>query len=193
MSSFEPNPALYLSPEMVAELALGQDPPNEIAQKYGFTVAEFQQLNAQTWFGEAVYRKREELQANGVTFLAKAGMMAEEMWQDIYRTSKTDGQMRMEHRIEAAKQLTDIAGLKPKAAAAVASGPAFVINIQIPDEKQAPSTHKIDRPKAEQAEPMVIDMRPVAAIDLPPPPPGLKVPDFKLTNDLAGVGLPVTK
>lgn len=181
--NWQPNPALYLSPEMMAELALGVDPPLQIAQKYGMSAAEFGQLNAQAWFGEAVYRKREELQASGVTFVTKASMMAEEMWQDIFTQSKTTD-MRMEHRIAAAKELTDISGLKPKAAAHAGAGPSFTINIQLPAEAQAPSRHVLETRTVEKAEPMIIDMTPVQAI--PPKPDGLRIPDFKLTDDLVG-------
>jgi hypothetical protein len=185
LAPWTPNPALYLSPEMVAELALGQDDPLTIAQKYGMTVAEFEALNAQPWFGDAVYRKREQLQAEGVTFVAKAQMMAEEMWQDIYQLSKSGDGMRMEHRIEAAKQLTDIAGLKPKAAAASANGPSFTINISIPDNPQGPQLKAVGgHSEADKPPAMVIEMKP--ADDFPKPPPGLKIPDFKLTPDLVG-------
>lgn len=180
-----PNPALYLSPEMVAELALGQDPPLQIAQKYGFSPAEFEALQAQAWFGEAVYRKRDQLQAEGVTFAAKAGMMAEEMWQDIYAMSKTTD-MRMEHRIDAAKNLTDIAGLKPKGQAIGTGGPSFTINIQLPDNPAPPNPRMIGgHSEADKAPVLTVDFKPVD--DFPKPPPGLKIPDFKLTPDLVGV------
>lgn len=184
MLAWTPNPALYLSPEMVAELALGQDAPLDIAQKYGFTAAEFGQLQAQSWFAEAVFRKREELQANGITFIAKAGMMAEEMWSDIYQLSKSTD-MRVEHRIEAAKQLADLAGMKPKAAAAQPHGPAFTINIQLPPNPQGPQAAVIDSHAVERPAAMVIELD-----QLPPKPAGYRVPDFKLTPDLIGAPVP---
>lgn len=194
LPSWTPNPALYLSPEMVAELALGQDPPLHIAQKYGMSPAEFEALQSQEWFGAAIYRKREELQANGVTFVTKAQMMAEEMWQDIYTLSKSTDGMRMEHRIEAAKQLTDIAGLKPKAAAASAGGPSFTINISIPDNPQGPQLRSVGgHSEAEKAPALTIEMKPQD--DFPKPPVGFKIPDFKMTPDLVGnqAGLPPTQ
>jgi hypothetical protein len=182
MLAYTPNPALYLSPEMVAELALGQDPPLDIASKYGFSAAEFQQLQAQPWFGAAIYRKREELQASGITFAAKAAMMAEEMWQDIYTVSK-GSEMRMEHRLEAAKQLSSLGGLAPKEARGANTGPQFTITIQIPSDAQGPSMRKIEQAEA-KPDPMVIDLTP--GVSLPPVPAGFKVPDFKLTDDLVG-------
>lgn len=181
--TFSPNPALYLSPEMVTELALGQDNPLDIAGKYGLTAHEFGQLQAQEWFGAAIYRKREELQAHGITFTAKAMMMAEEMWTDIYQASKVSD-MRMEHRIAAAKELTDISGMKPKAAAGVpGSGPSFTIQINLPSDPQGPTTHQLHTEKAKVEPALTIEMDGMA---LPPKPIGMKVPDFKLKDDLVG-------
>jgi hypothetical protein len=185
LASWTPNPALYLSPEMVAELALGQDDPLTIAQKYGMTVAEFEALNAQPWFGETIYRKREQLQAEGVTFAAKAGMIAEEVMQDIYTLSKASDGMRMEHRLDFLKQMVDVSGLKPKAAAVSAGGPSFTINISIPDNPQGPQLRNVGgHSEADNPPAMTIEMKP--ADDFPKPPPGLKIPDFKLTPDLVG-------
>lgn len=189
MSNIAPHPALYLSPEMVAELALGIDPPLDIAAKYNVSAAELQELQALPWFQEAIYRKRDEFSASGMTFAAKAGMMAEELWQKLYVEAMTTA-ARTEHKIDIATKLTDIAGLKPKIAAANAgpAGPQFQITINLPSDMQGPSQRKVEA-RTTAAEPLVLDMTPITpSQDLPPKP--LAVADFKLKDDLTGLPLP---
>jgi len=133
------NPALYLSPEMVAELALGVDPPVDVAAKYGFELKDFLQLQAQPWFAEAVYRERERQQKEGITFQSKAKMMAEEMWVDLYKEAKSN-LLKPELKVDVAKQLTEVAGMKPKNPVTQTgpAGPAFTVNITIPSEMRPP-------------------------------------------------------
>jgi hypothetical protein len=172
-----PNPALYYSPEMVAELAMGMDPPYDIAARYGLTRQEFDQLQAQAWFGEMVARKRQELSDDGILFSSKAAMMAEELWARLFQAACAN-QLAHPLVVETAKQLTEIGQLKPKAAANVGGGgPAFQINIQVNgvDAGQA---------KARGVSAEVVEAAPVISIPLepglPPKPAGLKVPDFDL-------------
>lgn len=180
--TWQPNPALYVSPEMIAELALGLDPPLDVADKYGFNPAEFGQLQAQSWFAEMVVTKRVELTTNGQTFVAKARMMAEEMYTDLFKASKANT---LSHtlQVEVAKQLAGAAGMNARAAEAP-SGPAFAITINLPGEAQGPSMRVVDKVASEKPQPLVIDMTPMAP--LPPKPAGRTVPDFKLTDDLVG-------
>lgn len=116
---------------MIAELALGMDAPITIAQKYGFSDKQFIQLQALPWFTEAVYKERERQTSEGVTFQSKSRLMAEELWQDIFKDAKA-GNLKPELRIDAAKQLTEIAGLKPKDNRPIGVGGGFVVNITIP-------------------------------------------------------------
>lgn len=183
MNAWSTNPALYLSPEMVAELALGVDPPLQVAQKYGLSPAEFMALQAQDWFGKEIYRKREELHADGMTFQVKARMIAEEVMQDFFRKSKTQD-LRPEHLLEFLKQTAGYGGLTPKVGAVTGpAGPAFQINITLPDNPQGPSLAKIETADA-PPEPLIIEM--TAQESIPPPPPQIAVPGFRLTNDLRG-------
>lgn len=181
MYPWTPNPALYLSPEMVAELALGQDDPLTIAAKYGLSTAEFESLNSQEWFGQMVYQKREELTSDGMTFKIKARMIAEEVMQDVFSLSKTPTGMRPEHRLEFLKQVAEYGGLKPKQGHEGPTGPAFAITINLPDNPTGPQSRAITGETMVKPDPMIIDMNPI-----PPKPEGFKVPDFKLTNDLTG-------
>lgn len=131
------SPGLYISPEMVTELAMGMDPPLDIAAKYGLEPSAFHALSALDWFNDAVYRRREELARDGHTFAAKAGMMAEEMWTLTFLAAK-NGELKPAELIDAANKLTDIAGLKPKGPLQGQAGPAFQIVINVPEQVQGP-------------------------------------------------------
>jgi hypothetical protein len=178
-----PNPGMYVSPEMVAEMALGKDTEHDIAARYGLARFECDWLTAQSWFAEMVARKRQELHENGDLFSAKAAMMAEELWVRLYQSALTGG-LPNNLIMDAAKSLTEIGRLMPpKGGPAVqqgGGGPAFQININLTGDAQGPG-----RVKAE-----VIEATPVTVSipkdDLPPKPAGFRVPDFKLTPDLIG-------
>lgn len=189
LTSWTANPGIYTSPEMVAELALGAEPPLDIAHKYGMTPDEFGFLQAQPWFVDAVYRKREELQANGVTFQAKAKMMLEEGLTDLFKLSKT-GQMAANLTLELTKQLAEVAGVKQQAKLPqTENAPTFAINIVLPDNPAGPSQRHVEATTIPQAPPMVIDLKARTVDTLPPKPQGFTVPDFKMNDDLtAGIG-----
>lgn len=184
MNAWTPNPALYLSPEMVNELALGIDPPLQIAQKYGLTAAEFTALQAQEWFGAEVFRRRDQLHAEGMSFQVKAKMIAEEVMQDFFQTTKTKD-VRPEHILEFLKQTAEYGGLKQKVLANQGpAGPAFMIQINLPAGAQGPGSAAQLNVTPDKPAPMVLDLK--AMDPLPPLPAGMKVPDFKLTKDLVG-------
>jgi hypothetical protein len=189
-----PNPALYVSPEMVIELAMGMDPPLDIAQKYGFSVAEFMALQAQEWFGKMVAEHRLVLHERGITVQTKARVILEEGLQDLAAKSKSTDGLRPDIHMDMLKLAYDVSGLKAEQARNVpqaGSTPGFVINIVVPEGRQGPSIHKIDRGVADKPAPMVIELTPTATDELPPMPKHIKVPDFKLKDDLLGTPLPV--
>lgn len=181
-----PNPALYLSPEMVNELALGMDDMYAIAARHGLSRYEFDQLSDQQWFGQLLVTRRMLLADQGVTFPLKAAMMAEELWQDIFAKHK-GGDLQVALALDMAKQLTEIAGMKPKdrMPGAAVGGPAFQININI-GEAAPPEPRKAKAPDPKQ----VIEAKPVVSVafgdPLPPKPAGFVMPDFKMTPDLVG-------
>jgi hypothetical protein len=195
-----PNPAMYLSPEFVQELALGKDKPDDVCARHGVEPSDFQWLSAQAWFGEMVAVKRMQLADNGVLFSAKAEMMLEELLQHLYKSAIT-GNLAAAPMLELTKQLGDYAGLRTRGAQAAATGPAFQQNINV-----AADTLAAGRALAPaNAEP--VNITPTLSIPLgqttaPKPtgtigpgfppgplgevPAGLRVPDFKLTPDLVG-------
>jgi hypothetical protein len=172
-----PNPAMYLSPEMVLDLALGMDPPYDIAARYGLSRSEFDKLQAQEWFGRAVAQKRLEVSENGQMFSQKAAMMAEELFQQLFKAAIT-GNLAHPIVMDLTKQLTEIGQLKPRAAVGVsAGGPAFQINIQVNGaDLDKAKTSRLDIQPVVEAVTMAIPL----GDQLPPKPEGLRVPDFDL-------------
>lgn len=175
-----PNPALYASPEMVMELALGAEPPYDIAARYGLSQGEMDQLNSLEWFGEMVLARRMDLQQNGQTFQAKAKMMAEELYQKLFQSALA-GNLAHPLALEMAKQLTEIGGIKKGPVTGEGAGPAFQININVTNAGTPPGTH--DDLKVIDVKPVVIS---VPADPLPARPEGFRVPDFRMTPDLVG-------
>jgi hypothetical protein len=182
---------LYFDPALVAELALGADHPHEIAERYGLETLEYEHLAAQPWFEELVARKRQEYQDDGVLFVAKAAMMAESLFTRLFQQAMA-GTLTQPLMVEVGKQLADIGRLKPQPAGVrEAVGPPFQINIQVNGQNVIQRTpHFVGMPEATGPTEMTLDF---AALDVssaaaasgvpdafPPPPTGLKVPDFDL-------------
>lgn len=185
--TMHPNPALYLSPEMVNELALGNLPPYEIAGRYGLSQGEFDMLQRQDWFGQLVAKRRMEFADEGIGFRAKARMMAEELYQKLFQQA-TVGTLASNLMLDMTKQLVEIADMKPKQGQSDRpDGPAFQININVNAETaQRPGPRPIEG-AARVVAPVTIT---IPKDDLPARPEGFRVPDFKLTPDL--VGTPAT-
>lgn len=184
--------ALDLSPEMMLELALGLEPPLAVIAKHGVSAADFQTLQTQAWFLDALTRERERLRDEGYTFQAKARLMNEEILKDLYIDAKSNA-MKPELKLELSKHLADMTGMrKPAGGPAVAAGPAFAITINIPDNARGPvNIGELLAVKHDKPAPMVIEMTPSEPkFDLGPKPVG--VPDFRLTNDLVGPPLQVS-
>jgi hypothetical protein len=164
---------------MVVEIALGADPPVEIAWRYGLTADEYEQLEALEWFVELIARKRQELQDNGYLFQAKAAMMAEALLTSLFQQAMAQ-KVAAPVAIEISKQLVDIGRLKPVPGVTTpgGGGPGFAINIQI---NQGDATTPL----------VVTEGRPggIAAPPAPDAPPTLEV-DFKPVAKPQGPLLP---
>lgn len=178
------NPALYLSPEMVTELALGMDPPKDICARYGIADFEYAKMASQEWFGELVAKRRMDLNDNGQLFEGKARMMAEELYVRAYQQALTGG-LTANLVIDLAKQLAEIG--MPKSARATANmptGPQFQININMPADRQGPGKAELARDITPPKVTVTIPADPI-----PPRPEGFRVPDFDLRRG-ALVGTP---
>lgn len=95
-------------------------------------------------------------------------------------------------RVEASNYITKIADLAPKLNAQANVGTALQINITLPPQNPDTPTLRNITPEPE-APSITIDLASTPAPQpdaLPPMPTYLRVPDFKLTNDLIGPTLP---
>jgi hypothetical protein len=122
---------------MYGDLAAGIDDPYEVARRHGYSDEEYDTLQQQSWFTKAVASKRRELEANGFTFAAKMGMLAEDLLIQAYVAAKNSESV--SHKLDVAKYLTKIADLEPKQTAPGA-GSGFSITINIPDRSQPGQT-----------------------------------------------------
>lgn len=185
------NPALYLPAEMLMELALGMDPPLDVARKHGLSALQFAFLQQQPWFADALLRERQKLADEGTVWAAKALLMTQALFEDLFKESKA-GSLKDELRMQLLKELKDAAGMSGRntpGLAAGPSGPQFQIVINVPEGARGP-TNIGDMLRAKPTPPptVTIDMRPDPVADLGPRP--LTVPDFRLTGDLVGPPLP---
>lgn len=184
-----PNPAMYASPEMVQDIAIGKDPTYEIAARYGLSQGELDWLLTEEWFARSVAQRRLELHENGMLFSAKARMMAEEMFQDLFQLSKAD-QLAHPLRVDVAKQLSILGDMVPKGGVTAGDGqPRFQLNIQV---------NGVDQAAARRTRLDVEDVKPVVTMHIPfsgpavaaaPVQADLTVPDFQIpapNRDLVG-------
>lgn len=97
--------------QMMLEIAAGMEHPENIAKRYGFTVAEYQAMAETPYFQQQVVHYEAELRATGVTFARKAAMLAEDLLVDAYQMAKASD----DHQqvLETAKWLAKMGRLEP--------------------------------------------------------------------------------
>lgn len=182
--------ALKVPPEMMTELALGMEDGVLIAQRHGFSAADFAALMGQPWFMKALKAKQDDLEANGLTFRAKMGMLAEDLLIDLWMAAKQSDSASL--KLDASKLFAKLADLEPKNNQQVFAGNSgYQIVINVPDNyTQTPSSSAV---ASDPAQPLnttpVIDITPSKPRELPEEPKPFIVPDFDLTDDLGGGGV----
>lgn len=123
-----------LPAEFITDLAMGAKDPVLIAARYGYTPEDYLELEAQPWFPRQVADRRKTLEAEGLTFKAKMGAMAEDLLIDAYNAAKNGDSAQV--KLSVATYLTKIAELEPKPqVAALNTGAAvggFTIHISVP-------------------------------------------------------------
>lgn len=179
--------ALNLSPEMVFELAMGLEPPYDVARRYGIEPDDLDLLMEQAWFQDAVYRRREQLSDEGQSFPIIADMMARDGFQRLFQRDKI-GELKPGESIELYKLLGGYAGMNPKTPVQQGSGgPQFSINITVGEVTPGNKTILDASHEVIETKPMVIALEP----ELPAKPEGLRVPDFDLRKANELVGTPI--
>jgi hypothetical protein len=142
-SAAEPHATLDVPPQLVWEIAAGLENPEDVATRFGFSGAKWERLSQWPPFIMAVQQQRAEFEKNGVTFRLKAGLMAEQMMDMMFKQAVSNDSTILQ-KLSVFNALVDVSGLKPDKKAAVDAGPAtpkFSITINIP---QGPTPITID-------------------------------------------------
>lgn len=106
----------YLSPwdhRFCFELALGLDKESEILERYNVSPDQYSKLKKTPAFNQQIVDYRAEIKEKGLSFKAKAKIMAEDLLNHAYdmaRDSGTSAQV----RLDTIKFVTKVADLEPK-------------------------------------------------------------------------------
>lgn len=109
-------PAIYKTAHerMAYELALRLEPPEEVFARYQLTVEAAKELIASPPFNEMLVRIEAEVKEQGLTFRAKARIMAEDLLKDGYEMA-TDANTQQSVRADLIKWFTKVGDLEPAA------------------------------------------------------------------------------
>lgn len=171
---------------LIVEVAIGREPLDVIAQRYGIEFDVWRDLEMQPWFVQEVSRKRAELAANGTLFKQKVGLGAEvaldEIMKRVMKAATGDKDL-----LEMFKHLTKLAGHDPQPGGGGAGGEGFTIHINVPSviTQNGAQTAAIQTADGKPVPSIVIETGPAtkAHDDIPGKlPEGFIIPDFDLTN-----------
>lgn len=147
---------LKIKPEMINEVATGLEEGKDIAQRYGFSEAEWDEIKERPDFQQAVAKVRSEMERSGQTFRLKAAVMADSLMENMYKHAM-DSETPVKDKATALQLLTRVGELEPKASAQVSAGPGFSITINLPvappkEEDHKEEDHKEEAIEAEEAQ-----------------------------------------
>lgn len=165
--------AVFLPPEMIVQMALGIEPMEEIAARFGYDKTTYDLLFQQVWFQHKVDAKRTELRETGLTLRAKAAVMAEDLMTEVYVKAKGE-KVGVDSVLAAAKFMAEMGDVKPKGENGGGGGERFsiIINaggapVQVTAKGPAPQDEVIEG-QATMVIPRMI--APAKAEGLGPPP-----------------------
>lgn len=135
--------------ELVAELALGMEEPDDVARRYGWEGRRWDNLKAWKPFLDAVDKQRAEFEKTGVTFRLKAAMKADVLADQVFVKAMAN-ETSLLQKIEALRFFSKMGELEPQPKAAVANtGPGFSITIDLGGGSKTTT-------------PVVVDVKPTA-------------------------------
>lgn len=140
--ALEPHHTLEVPAKLVFEVAAGLEEPAVIAARYGFEGARWERLRQWPAFINAVEHQRAEFEREGVTFRLKAGLMAQEIMDQMFKQAIGNDSTILQ-KLSVFNTLVDVAGLKPEkksAAQQADSAPRFSITINVPSAQPTPIT-----------------------------------------------------
>lgn len=82
---------LDVPPKFILEIASGVREPSEVAEEYGYSPEQWEDLKILEPFVKLVDTKKAELKATGWTFRLKSAMAAEDILEDVYVAAKDQG------------------------------------------------------------------------------------------------------
>lgn len=130
-----------VSSQLALELVAGLQDTEQILERYDLTTQQFAKVAATPRF-RTLYREAKELwqsDANAQERIrAKALSLVEENLLTLFKISN-DIDENTGQRLEATKQLTDIAGAKPQKTGEVAQGSRFSVTINLGDADDPPA------------------------------------------------------
>lgn len=130
----EAHHTLDVPAQLVWEVAAGLEDPAVVAERFGFTGLKWERLSQWGPFITAVQAQRSEFEKTGVTFRLKAGLMAEQMMDQMFKQAVSNDSTILQ-KLSVFNSLVDVAGLKPDKKAPVEASnqaPKFSITINIP-------------------------------------------------------------
>lgn len=141
--SDEPHHTLDVPAQLVWECAAGVEDPAIVAARFGFEGDKWARLSQWPPFIQAVQRQRSEFEREGVTFRLKAGLMAEQVMDQMFKQA-VGSDTTILQKLSVFNALVDVSGLKPDKKAAGQSDPnaaqRFSITINIPGGGPTPVT-----------------------------------------------------
>lgn len=90
MTDLMPMRMLDVEPKFVLEVASGVREPSEIAEDFGYSARQWEQLKEYPPFVRLVDDKKAELKASGYTFKMKSAFIAEELLEKLFEKAKED-------------------------------------------------------------------------------------------------------
>jgi hypothetical protein len=122
---------LSVEPKFILEVASGVRPPEEIAEDYGYSPAQWLQLKGFPPFVKAVDLKKIELTASGYTFRMKAAIGAEDLLAEVYKKATANQEVSFHTQLEALKFMARAAGLETPPREEAEMGAKFSISINL--------------------------------------------------------------
>jgi len=142
-AAMEPHATLDVPPQLVWECAAGLEEPRQIAARFGYEGEKWERLAQWPPFIQAVQQQRAQFEKEGVTFRLKAGLMAEQMMDQMFKQAIANESTILQ-KLSVFNALVDVSGLKPEKKAANAvdpnAAPRFSITINIPNGGPTPVT-----------------------------------------------------
>lgn len=160
--------------QLVAELAIGADHPDEVAARFGFEGKKWKDLQRWKPFLDAVEAQRIEFERSGYTFKVKSAMKADALSDAVFVQSMRNDTP-IGQRLDALKLFAKLGELEPTPKAA-ASGPAFSITIDLSGAHGTPG-EKVVRVTAKPETSLEVE----DAVEIDKENDLLTAPDFDIT------------